>query len=337
VLIRRLRPVKQASRAGVLVASLAACGALLAGCGAGPSQTGAAAVVGDQTVSLSDTQKQIDRALAQPGLVDGATPAVVASLAAQDHDNPRYQNLSPEQQRAVTQALFGRVILTREVQHMLLVEAARRNNLVVSDRQVDAVLARPGVAKAVGAAGLAFDPASVREAMRDRLTSQALAAKYVDRLSIVVDVIGASSRGAALTAARGLAAGGDAAEDAIKKAGQNGHANLRLRAAQVAKSDSVFLFGTPAGQVVAAYTGGDSWTVWRVTQRTIAPPPPGAVSLATVLDPSALQTIGVQLLQPLAEELNVRVNPRYGTWDAPNVMVLGPDQPASVVLPASLS
>lgn len=321
----------------MLVASLAACAALLAGCGDGPSQVGAAAVVGDQTVSLSNTQHQIDQALAQPGLVDGATPSVIASLAAQDRDNPKYQNLGPDQQRAVVEALFGRIILTRQVQHLLLVEAARRNDLVVSDRQVDTALARPGVAKAVGAAALAFDQASLRDAVRDRLTAQALAAKYVDRLSITVDVIGANSRDQALAAARNLAAGADAAERAVKDAGQSGHANLRLRAAQVAQSDSVFLFGTPAGEVVAAYTGGDSWTVWRVTKRTVAPPPPGAVSLATVLDPVSLQAIGIQLLQPLAEELKVRVNPRYGIWDAPNVMVLGPDQPASVVLPASVS
>ncbi|HZZ45502.1 MAG TPA: hypothetical protein VFE65_01300 [Pseudonocardia sp.] len=311
--------------------ALAACATLLTGCGSGPSQAGAAAIVGSEAVPLSDTQRAIDEALGQPKLVENATPSVISSLAAQEKDSAKYQNLPLEQQREITRSLFGRIILSRQIQHLLITEAARRENLSVNPAQVNAALARQ--AREVGAIALAFDPASVREAMEDRLLTQALAAKYVDRLQITADVMTVNGRANAMKAAHLLAKGGAIAVNTVRAAGPNGSAGVRMRAAVVAPTGSIFLFGTPANEVVAAYTGGDSYTVWRVTDRRTTPPPPGSVSIATVLGSDALYAVGTQLLQPLSEELGVRVNPRYGVWDAPNVMVLGADQQTSLVLP----
>jgi hypothetical protein len=313
------------------VTALAACATLLTGCGSGPSQAGAAAIVGSESVSLTETQQAIDEALGQPKLVEHATPSVISSLAAQEKDSAKYQNLTVEQQRDITRSLFGRIILTRQIQHLLITQAARRENLSVSPAQVNAALARQ--AREVGAIALAFDPASVREAMEDRLLTQALGAKYVDRLTITADVMSVNGRANAMKVAHLLAQGGATAVNTVRAAGQNGSAGVQMRAAVVAPTGSIFLFGTPVNQVVAAYTGGDSYTVWRITDRRTTPAPPGSVSIATVLGSDALYAVGTQLLQPIAEELGVRVNPRYGVWDAPNVMVLGADQQTSLVLP----
>lgn len=331
VLSQRLRPLNRARRTSVVVGALTVCATLLTGCGSGPAQAGAAAIVGSQEVSLSDTQRAIDEALAQPRLVENATPSVISSLAAQEKDGAKYQNLSVEQQRNVTRSLFGRIILSRQIQHLLITEAARREKLSVSPAQVDAALARQ--AREVGAIALAFDPASVREAMEDRLLTQALGAKYVDRLMITADVMTVTGRANAIKAAHLLARGGAVAVNTVRAAGQNGNLGVQMRAAVVAPTGSIFLFGTPVNQVVAAYTGGDSYTVWRITDRRTTPPMPGSVSVATVLGSDALYAVGTQLLQPIGEELGVRVNPRYGVWDAPNVMVLGADQQTSLVLP----
>lgn len=326
-----------ARRTSVLVAAVAACGALLAGCGVGPSQVGAAAVVGDQTVSLSDTEHRIGQALAQPHLVDSIIPSVVSSIVQQDPNNPKYQNLTEDDQRNLTQALLARVIVSKQVQHLLLLDAAKAAGITVAPQQVSAGLALPGMRQQLSASSLAFDPDSQRQAMQDWLTAQALAVQQVGKLTVTVDEIAAGSKPQALSIAHALAAGGAQATEALKAAGQNARGGVRLTAVQAAQSGATFLLGTPAGQVVATYTGQGTWGVWRVTQRDMSGQVANPGAVIAQLGADSLQSIGIQLLQPLADQLNVRVNPRYGTWDAPNLMVLGPEQPASIVLPASAS
>jgi hypothetical protein len=336
VLIQRSPRRVGPSRAGILVAVVAGA-TLLAGCGAGPSQLGSSAIVGGAAVSLSATEHRIDEVLAQPNLVDSVLPSVVSGLVQQDPNNPKYQDLTPDQQRGLTQALLARVIVTKQVQHLLLAEAARRDRITVTPEQVSAGLAIPGMTQQLAENGLAFDPAALRETMRDLLTAQALAVRELDRLSITVDEIAASSKDQAMAAARALAAGGAQAASALRAAGQNARGGVKMTAVQAAQSGSTFLLGTPAGQVIAAYTGQGSWGVWRVTRRDVNGPPGAGSDAVTQLGADSLQAVGVQLLQPLAGQLGVRVNPRYGIWDTPNLLVLGPEQPVSFVLPASVS
>jgi hypothetical protein len=118
---------------------------------------------------------------------------------------------------------------------------------------------------------------------------------------------------------------------------------LQLRASLVPQSAASFLFGTPAGSVVAAQTSPapDGWTVLRVTARSTTGPagdPKAALtSSISQLDDSTLDDIGRRFTQPLAQELGVRVNPRYGEWDPLRLAVLAPGTPAGLVLPAALS
>jgi hypothetical protein len=293
---------------------LAAAAAVLTGCGSGPSQVGSAAIVGSTVVSLGDTQQRIDAALAKPGLID--------QLKLQG-DKP---------------ADISREVVSRAVQHVLLDEAARREGIRVTDDQVNAELTREGGVDALVEATI-YDNDSVREAVRDQLVSQALARKLLTRVSVTVDVTNATSRDDAVAKARKMASGPSGAA-AVLAADPRAQRGLQLRASLVPQSAASFLFGTPAGSVVAAQTSPapDGWTVLRVTARgTTAPAGDPRASSVSQLDDSTLDDIGRRFTQPLAQELGVRVNPRYGVWDPLRLAVLAPGTPAGLVLPATLS
>jgi hypothetical protein len=303
----------------VFGALLVAAAAVLTGCGSGPSQVGSAAIVGSSEVSLTDTQQRIDAALAKPGLLDQL----------------RLQGDKP--------ADISREVVSRSVQHLLLEEAARREGIGVTDDQVNAELTREGGVDALVEATI-YDKDSVREAVHDQLVAQALARKLLTRVAVTVDVTNATSRQDAVAKARKMASGPSGAA-AVLAADPRAQRGLQLRAALVPQSAASFLFGTPAGSVVAAQTSPapDGWTVLRVTARTTGPggdPKAGAAAAAasvSQLDDSTLDDIGRRFTQPLAQELGVRVNPRFGVWDPLRLAVLAPGTPAGLVLPATLS
>jgi hypothetical protein len=313
VLIDRL--ARAPRRVPVLFAALVAGCALIAGCGSGPNQAGSAAIVGASAVPLSDVQRRVDAVLARPDIMRD-----VARQGGSAADIARY-------------------VVTTEVQHLLLAEAARRDGIAVGDQQIDTELAKPDTAERL-TGQLVLDPAEARDAVRDQLIAQALAAKYLDRLSVTVDVTVASSREEATAKARQLAAG-PAQADALLASDGHAQRNQQLVAASTPQLAGLFLFGTPAGQVVAVQTSvsPDVWTVLRVTRRDISSAPPTDPNSTSVsqLGAQSLDDIGRRLTQPLAEELGVRVNPRYGTWDPTFLAVVPPGQQPSVVLPAVLS
>ena len=306
--------IARLSRIPVLCAVLLLAGAVLAGCGSGPRQAGSAVIVGDQAVPLAEVQRRVDAVLTNPEVMrdvkaQGGTPADVA-----------------------------RFLATSEVQHLLLAESARRENITVTDQQVDRELANPATAQRLEAS-LVFDPADAREAVRDQLIARQLAERYLDRLTVTVDIVVAESKADALAKARQLAAGPAEADALLRAEGRNAQRDLRLRASLVPRQAALFLFGTPAGRVIAAQTSEspESWTVLRVTEREAPPAPPGTGSGSVAqLDAQTIDDIGRRLTQPLAEELGVRVNPRYGTWDPMFLAVVPPGQQSSIVLPAAL-
>lgn len=273
-------------------------------------------IVGNSSVSLTDVQARVDQVLNRSDVMTNLTA------------------------RGNTAADIARFVATRQVQHLLLAQAAQRDGIVVDDQRVDAELAKPDTAQMLNG-DLVFDPVAAREAVRDQLIAEALTAKYLDRLAVTVDVTTASSRDEALSKARLLAAGPAQAAAVLAADGANAQRNLQLRAALVPQSAALFLFGTPAGQVVATQTSAspDVWTLVRVTRRSTDGPPvgdPNATSVAQ-LGVQTMDDIGRRLTQPLAEQLGVRVSPRYGTWDPLFLSVLPPGQQPSVVLPATLS
>jgi hypothetical protein len=76
-----------------------------------------------------------------------------------------------------------------------------------------------------------------------------------------------------------------------------------------------------------------NWVVFRVTdRRTDVQSDPAALNGLGVQD---LADIGRRLMQPVADEVGVRVNPRYGVWDPIQLRVVATDRRAgSILLPA---
>lgn len=311
--------VRARFRVTVLAATLTATlAAGLTGCG-GPTQAGAAAIVGDQSVPLSEVQHQVDEAMARPEVRNGLA---AAGYGAAD---------------------VARFLVTRQVDHLLLAEAAKRDGIGVTDQAVDAELAKPEVRDQL-AGELVTDPAESRQAVRDELIAEALAGKYLDHLAVTADVVPAASRDEALRLAQRLAAGPAQAAAVLAAAGQNAQ-HVEWRAIQVPAAATGFLFGIPAGQVAVtpAPRTPDIWLAVRVTQRVTDAAADGDVNAgaktgaASQLGAQTLELIGRRLTQPLAQELGVRVNPRYGSWDPVQLGVLPPDQQPGVLLPARLS
>ncbi len=300
---------------------LALVGLLLAGCGQGPSQVGAAAIVDSATVTLDDVHARVQTALRNP------------------------QAASQVKQAGQLDALT-RNIVTDGVQHLLLAEAARREHLVVTDRQVAQVIGALG-GPAAASANTIYDASTVSGEVRDQLLAIALAEKYFDHLVVQADVAAVSTQAQADNLARAVAADprravailtGSSAVIGVKP-------DLRVRADDDPGTATTPLFGVPAGDVVVFETdtgqGGDAaqggWFVGYVTSRvTDAPAPaPGDTSaqLAREVDQQTLAAVGQRLLQPLAMSLGVRVNPRYGEWDPVQLRVVASGTVSGEVIP----
>ena len=158
--MRRLLPIVTSVLLGLVV---------LAGCGTGPSRVDAAAVVGDQVITIDDIQGRlrtavpdlriaVDQQGAQQGIAPGAP--IPPQLLAQE----------------------SRRLVTVRVLHELIAEQSRRDGIVVPPQRVDAELARVGGAEAA-AQGSGFDPATIRELVGDQVAAAEIGRRVFDRLA----------------------------------------------------------------------------------------------------------------------------------------------------------
>lgn len=285
------------TRTGRLLAGAAIVVALVSGCGSTPSKVDAAAVIGNDTLSLSEVQPRITAALSRPELL--------ATLRTQGYGPPD----------------VGRAIVSRMILHDLLGRAAAEQGVSVREDEVDAAIAQGGGEETLARSTL--DAGGVRERVTDQLIATKLAERQVDRLSVTADIAVVQSREEALTLARALAAGGPAADRALATAA-TAQRNQQIRPATTPQAALTPLIGIPAGDTAAfPISSQQGWVVVRVTQRRTDAPPAGPAA-ASRLDPQTLSEAGIRLLTPLATRTGVTVNPRYGTWD-PVQLSLVPD------------
>jgi hypothetical protein len=294
---------------GRLVAAVAVVGAVISGCGAGPGQAGSAVIVGDEAVPLETVQSRLDVALGKTDMV--------SQLAAQGIGVPD----------------IARDVVTRAVLHELLVRAAQRESITVSDADVRAELAAEGGVDARTRASL-YDESALRERVRDQLIAIRLAERFVDRLAVTADLFATTSREDAERAAEIIAAGGPDADALFELNPQTARRGLEYRAVTSPEVASTVLFGAPEGSTVVFQPSPDQsgWLVLHITARSTDAAPVGPAA-ATQLAPADLAAIGERLLQPLATEVGVRVNPRYGVWDPIQLRVVGEDQVTGTILP----
>jgi hypothetical protein len=292
---------------GRVAVAVAVIGAVLSGCG-GPSQAGTAVFVGDHAVPLERVQSQLDTLLAKQDLV--------AQYSAQGG--------SP--------AELARNIVTRVIKHDLLVRRAAEEGIVITDAQVDAQIAEAGGADALLEALMWYDLPTLRERVRDDLIAAELAQREVGGLVVTADLVAATSRADAEAAAAALQAGG-AQADALFADPRTSVRSQTFVAANSPENAGTVLFGVPAGSVISFQPNPQqsTWIVARVVdRRTDAPSDPATVGS---ISRSQLVAIGERLLQPTANEVGIRVNPRYGVWDPIPMQVVAEDQQSGTVLP----
>ncbi|WP_235191061.1 SurA N-terminal domain-containing protein [Amycolatopsis rifamycinica] len=320
---------------------------LLTGCGSGPSQVGAAAVIGDRTVSIDQVQELINKAV---------------------REQPIAQKLAGEHKLDVV----GRAVVSRLVLHELLVKAAEKQGIRPNYAQIDAQLAKDPLNGPVPADASNEAQAMTqvvarvrdhREELTDTYLAQALADKVVPNASVTFDytsvglvpdpttgaqVEGADAKKAAFDLARQFAADPAASAKRLQADGQY-LTSLRQRAAQMGQSPESVpafagvgevlpaaqvgslaagpLFGSPVGSAVVFPFPNTprAWFVGMIRQRSDQPV---ATEQAPELDAATKTAIGMRQTQPLFDELGVRVNKRYGVWDVVT-MNLAPDEDAT--------
>lgn len=296
------------------MAAVAVVGAVVSGCGGGPSQIGSAAIVGSEVIPLGTVQDQIAVALSPE-----------KAQAVEGRNQGAGGGYGPQQvaREVVTSAVLGDLLDRRTVEE----------GIAVSDADVDAALATVGTAEEVDQASL-YTPEVQREKIRDDLAAAALGARYLDRLGIMLQFTGFATEEEALAAAQAVAAGGAGADAVFADAPPEGRSR-EVRAADNPALATSFAFGTPAGSAIALRPPqeGAPWTLIHIIERSTDLPPTGP-SAVEEFGQQDLQLIGYRLLQPAATELGVEVNPRYGVWDPIQLAVVDPEQTAgSIVLP----
>ncbi|KFZ79627.1 hypothetical protein ED92_19800 [Amycolatopsis sp. MJM2582] len=314
---------------GVLAGSL-----LLAGCSAGPGQVGAAVIIDGKTVSVDRVQQLIDKAV---------------------REHPYGQQLASEHKLD----LVGREIVRQEILHDLTERAAQREGVRVDESLVVNALQNDPLAKPMEA-NPQNDPAlSVqqlvarvrdhRDALVDAALQTQLAMKYLDKLTVTFDFSSVSSTDAtgadadklreqAIEKAKKFAASPNAAAELIAQDQQTADTQAgtgqKLPAMQSPATAATVLFGLEPNTVAAFQPTPQQplWVVVVVRERAADKP----VASDQAAQPSAQQLagVGIRLLQPYLDQVDLKVNPRYGVWDVVG-MDLAPNEASKkgIVLP----
>lgn len=301
-----------------------AIGLTLSACGTGPSQVGAAAIVGDQRIPLDTVQTRIDTVLDRPDLL----------------------NSLKQQGQGVPDA--SRYIVTNAVDHELLAEDVRREGIAISEADIDKQIKSDG-GPAQSAQHWLTDQAGLRDIIRDDLMLRALSKKYFGTLAVGYDTVMVTTPAQAKTLATQIAANPGRSQE-LMRAVPNGNAQLgkNTGGAAAASGDqnaalqdavtAVQYYAPPNSVLVLSANQGQQGGGYRVVYvRSSMVSVSAQPADTSQLQDSDIVTIGQYLLRPLAAELGVKISPRYGTWD-PTVMQVVPATEASAageLLPAA--
>lgn len=293
---------------------------LLAGCGTGPSQVGAAVLYDGHEVSQDEVQSLIDKAV---------------------REQPAAQQLA--QQHKLDQ--LGRGIVTQLVVHELVRKAAQREHLVANENAVQSLLAQAQLDTPVGAqstdpsqlAGqIAYRVRDHREAVTDQVLLEQLGERYFANLSVVFDytTVSADTGGAqpksmreqAFEKAQKMAETPESAAQVLRADQANQvetGVGEPVPAAQAPALAATVLFGVQPGTVVAFQPSQEQtgWVVAVVRKRDLTTTQ--AIDQQSAPTESQLLDVGYRLLQPYGDAGGLKVNPRYGVWD-PAAMDVAP-------------
>lgn len=300
-------------RTTVLIALLTALVAGLTACGSGPTQVNTAAIVDGKAIQVDEVQDLLDKIVKDQA---------AARPLAQQHKLD----------------LVAREAVSQLVLHQLLLKAAREENISAAPEQVDQAIAQDpfkdelpadgSVPPAALAQQLVYRARDLRDTITDQLLMVQLADKFFDKLQVTMDYTtvvseqqGAkpdSMRDKAFAKAREFAANPDDVASLIAKdkaAGGDAQEGAQFPAVQSAQLAATAMFGAGKGTVVAFEPSPEQalWVVGLVRERDTDATVDA--SQAPQVQPSELVAVGKRMLQPFAQDSEIRVSPRYGVWD----------------------
>ncbi|MDV6011495.1 hypothetical protein [Haloechinothrix sp. LS1_15] len=283
--------------------ALAGSALLIAACGEGPTRASSAAVVGDERIPLERVQDDVRWLL----------------------------NNIPEVRQADDEGnlgLYTRHVVQSYVVSELLEVAAEEEDLQVDREVVDERLEAWG-GRDEAPAMVGVPPERLERFATDVALIEQLGEHYLDRIS--VEVIGAEvsadtpddpMREQAVALGEEIAAD---PERAAELAGDEGRRVIdetftpaELVAGGAAELATSALFSAEPGTVTVIQPNPQQpvWLVALITDRTVdAAAGDDDVAEAPQADPNVLYGFGLRMLAPVAEEVGVEINPRYGVWD----------------------
>ena len=317
------------SRSAKLLVTGALAGLLLAGCASGPAQAGSAAIVNGNAISLDSVQAELNNYLAnQPPASAGqqaASPAdearTIVGLAVQDQiDNAAvakyHLNVPAQAVSEYTQELGGIPALMKNTGF-----TSAELQMILRDRVVQMAYAT----KYLGQFQITFDLAAVQSQQAATALAQKIAADPANTRSIVSAAAAASQSQPVLNST--LSGGSIIGQQTEfeQQAQQSGGSQQAPTILQLfaAKANSVLTFPFTEGQ----------WEVVVVHKADLT-------GTASATDKNALSQIssddlyqaGTFLLSPLAQDLSIKISPRYGVWDQIGMAVVAtPGQAGSDV------
>jgi hypothetical protein len=307
----KLRP---GLRATVLIAVLTALVAGLTACGSGPSQVNTAVIVDGKTISVDEVQSLLDKVVREQPAARPWTQEHKLDLVARE---------------AVSQLVEHELLLKAAREEGITVEPADVDQAVKSDPFKDKLPADGSVPPDALASQLVYRARDLRDTVTDQLLMLQLADKYFDKLQITMDYTTVASddpgakpesmRDKAIAKAHEFADDPDnvaslIAQDAAARpdSAQEGAPFPAVQSAQLA---ATVMFGAGEGSVVAFQPSPEQalWVVGLIRKRDTNANVDA--SQAPQPQPTELVGVGERMLQPIAENSDIRVSPRYGVWD----------------------
>ncbi len=306
----------------MLLLTAATTAIVLAGCGDAPTKANAAAIVGDDRVSLDSVQSELQ------WLLDNV---------------PEMRQLKQQDKLG----LLSRHIVQTRVRHLLIETAAQQEGLSADPRAVDELLQQVGGAKQAPSQ-FGVQASKAREFAADYVLLQDLGERNLDRIS--VEFVGAyisgespeqTAKEKALELGRKIAANPDRAKELSQEIGTeviDQSVSLRELASgqQTALLAASPLFSADEGTVVVTQPSpqqGSLWLVALVEDRQVGGSSGG--TSGQPVPPQLLAQIGIQQLAPYAAEQGVEISPRFGVWNQASVAIAeNEDAVGSYLLPS---
>ncbi|HEX3780670.1 MAG TPA: SurA N-terminal domain-containing protein [Pseudonocardiaceae bacterium] len=315
-----------------LLATVAVAGLLLVSCDSGAGQAGSAAIVNGQAISLDAVQQELNSELANaPAPADGSQPT------------------SPAQD--------ARQIVTNKVMDQVVSAAIGKYHLNVTDQSVSQFLdENGGLDKLVSSSGLSSQ--DIQDIGRNDVALLDYAQKYLLKLRMIVDFVLVNDQKTALATANKLAANpGDVKSILQSVAGPSGQTALgqQLTGGVLVSNEVQYeqqqqqgssSGGSEGGSVLEFFAAQPNTAMefqyssqqWMVALVEHVDTDGVATSDDTAalgqLAPQAASAGAADMLSPLAQQLGIRISPRYGIWDPVGMQVVASaDQSTGIEVP----